>query len=88
MRLGRSDARGEFTRAGKGCPAGIQPEADGRRVAFHLASPSGYQIWTCHLEGPSNPLSRRTEYLFFGHWSPDGSWLAFQDDADTGRIRT
>ncbi|MFO1461751.1 MAG: serine/threonine protein kinase [Verrucomicrobiota bacterium] len=79
MRLDGSDAR-EFTRAGEGLPYGTSLSPDGRRVAFHLASPSGYQIWTCDLEGVHRTLvASDPEYLFFGpRWSPDGSWLAFQ----------
>lgn len=79
MRLDGSDAR-EFTRAGEGLPYGTSLSPDGRRVAFHLASPSGYQIWTCDVEGGNRTLvAADPEYLFFGpRWSPDGSWLAFQ----------
>lgn len=79
MRWDGSDAR-EFTRAGEGLPYGTSLSPDGRRVAFHLASPSGYQIWTSDLEGRNRILvAADAEYLYFGpRWSPDGEWLAFQ----------
>jgi TolB protein len=79
MRLDGSDAR-EFTRAGEGLPYGTSLSPDGRRVAFHLASPLGYQIWTSDLEGRNRvQVAGDPEYLYFGpRWSPDGEWLAFQ----------
>src|SRR2546426_31680 len=49
MNLDGTDAR-EFTRAGEGLPYGLSLSPDGRRVAFHLASPRGYEVWTC--DGP------------------------------------
>lgn len=79
MKLDGSDAR-EFTRAGEGLPYGTSLSPDGKRVAFHLASPSGYQIWTSDLEGRNRVLvAGDAEYLYFGpRWSPDGEWLAYQ----------
>jgi hypothetical protein len=50
VRLDGSDAR-EFTRAGEGLPYGLSLSPDGRRVAFHLASPQGYQVWTSDTDG-------------------------------------
>ena len=79
MRLDGSDAR-EFTRADEGLPYGTSLSPDGRRVAFHLASPMGYQIWTSDLEGRNRvQVAADAELLYFGpRWSPDGEWLAFQ----------
>ncbi|MBX3414288.1 MAG: PD40 domain-containing protein [Pirellulales bacterium] len=80
MNLDGSDPR-EFTRAGEGLPYGLSLRPDGRRVAFHLASPEGYQIWTSNIDG-----SERTRivgdpaHLYFGPvWSPDGEWIAYVD---------
>src|SRR5690242_6565157 len=42
MNLDGTDAR-EFTRLGEGLPYGLSLSPDGRRVAYHLASPKGYQ---------------------------------------------
>ena len=50
VRLDGSDAR-EFTRAGEGLPYGLSLSPDGQRVAFHLASPEGYQIFILGLIG-------------------------------------
>jgi TolB protein len=52
MNLDGSDAR-EFTRADEGFPYGLSLSPDGRRVAYHLAGGSGYEIWTSDLEGGS-----------------------------------
>jgi len=80
MNLDGSDAR-EFTRAGEGMPYGLNLSPDGRRVAYHLASPSGYQVWTSDVEGGARALvAAHPDHLFFCPcWSPDGQWLAFQD---------
>ena len=50
VRLDGSDAR-EFTKAGEGLPYGLSLSPDGKRVAFHLASPQGYQVWTSDIDG-------------------------------------
>ncbi|MBL9127905.1 MAG: hypothetical protein JNL97_09680, partial [Verrucomicrobiales bacterium] len=50
MALDGTDAR-EFTRAGEGLPYGFSLRPDGKRVAFHLAGPRGYGIWTCDPDG-------------------------------------
>jgi TolB protein len=50
VRLDGSDAR-EFTRGGEGLPYGFSQSPDGRRVAFHIASPQGYQVWTSDSDG-------------------------------------
>lgn len=80
MNLDGTDAR-EFTRAGEGLPYGCNLSPDGQRVAFHLASPSGYQIWTSNLEGKDRKLiAGHSDHLYFGpSWSPDGEWLTYQD---------
>jgi TolB protein len=80
MNLDGSDAR-EFTHAGEGLPYGFSLSPDARRVAFHLASPTGYQIWTSDVDGGNRVLvAANPERLYFGPvWSPDAEWLAYED---------
>ena len=80
MNLDGSDAR-PFTRPGEGLPYGFSVSPDSDRVAFHLASPQGYQIWTSDARGANRKLvAARPDHLYFGpSWSPDGEWLMFQD---------
>lgn len=75
-----SDAR-EFTKAGEGLPYGISLSPDGKRVAFHLASPQGYQVWTSDVDGGSRvKIAAHPDHLYFGpSWSPDGKWLLYVD---------
>ena len=79
MNLDGTDAR-QVTRAGEGMPYGLSVSPDGRRLAFHLASPSGYQIWTSDVDGGNRTLvAAHDDYLYFGpNWSPDGEWLVYQ----------
>jgi TolB protein len=80
MNLDGTGAR-EFTRAGEGLPYGLSLSPDGRRVAFHLASPRGYEIWTCDVEGGARVrVAGDPDHLCFGtSWSPDGKWILYQD---------
>ncbi len=80
MSLDGSDAR-EFTRAGEGLPYGLSLSPDGRRVAYHLASPRGYEIWTCDADGTNRVrVAGHPDHLYFGtSWSPDGRWILYQD---------
>ena len=80
MNLDGTDAR-PFTIVGEGLPYGFSISPGGRRVAFHLASPTGYQIWTSNAEGGDRRLiAAHPDHLYFGPtWSPDGEWLLFQD---------
>ena len=80
MRLDGSDAR-EFTGPDEGLPYGYSLSPDGRRVAFHLASREGYQIWTCDTRGGNRvKVAAQPGHLYFGpSWSPNGQWLVFQD---------
>ena len=80
MNLDGTDAR-EFTRAGEGLPYGMSLSPDGRRVAFHLASPRGYEIWTCDVTGANRVrVIGHPDHLYFGtSWSPDGQWILYQD---------
>lgn len=80
MNLDGTDAR-EFTRLGEGLPYGLSLSPDRRRVAYHLASPQGYQIWTSAVDGTERVLvAAHRDHLYFGpSWSSDGQWLLFQD---------
>ena len=79
LNLDGTNAR-EVTRAGEGMPYGLSVSPDGRRLAFHLASSSGYQIWTSDVDGGNRILvAAHGDYLYFGpNWSPDGEWLVYQ----------
>jgi Tol biopolymer transport system component len=79
MNLDGTDAQA-VTQAGEGMPYGLSCSPDGRRLAFHLASPSGYQVWTSDVDGGNRTLvSAHPDYLYFGpNWSPDGEWLVYQ----------
>jgi len=80
VRLDGTDAR-EFTRAGEGLPYGLSLSPDGRRVAFHLASPQGYQVWTSDTDGSNRVrVAAQPGHLYFGtSWSPDGRWILYVD---------
>ncbi len=80
MNLDGSDVR-PFTRPGEGLPYGFSVSPDHQRIAFHIASPQGYQIWTSNAEGGDRKLiAAHPDHLYFGpSWSPDGEWLMFQD---------
>jgi TolB protein len=80
VRLDGSDAR-EFTRAGEGFPYGLSLSPGGRRVAFHLASPQGYQVWTSDTDGKNRVrVAAQPDHLYFGtSWSPDGRWILYAD---------
>jgi hypothetical protein len=80
MRLDGTSPR-EFTRAGEGLPYGLSLSPDGRRVAFHLASPQGYQVWTSDAEGANRVrVAADPDHLYFGtSWSPDGQWILYVD---------
>jgi TolB protein len=80
MNLDGSDAR-EFTRAGEGLPYGLSLSPDKRRVAFHLATPQGYQIWTSDADGKDRVrVAAHPDHLYFGtSWAPDGQWILYQD---------
>lgn len=78
--LDGTDAR-EFTRASDGLPYGLSLSPDGRRVAYHLASPQGYQVWTSDIDGSNRiRIAAQPEHLYFGtDWSPDGRWILYVD---------
>ena len=80
MRLDGTDAR-EFTKAGEGLPYGLSLGPDGKRVAFHLAGPSGYEVWTSDTEGARRVrVAAHPDHLYFGtSWSPDGRWILYVD---------
>jgi len=70
-----------FTQPGEGMPYGLNLSPDGKRVAYHLAASSGYEIRTADVDGKNKVLiTKRPGHVFFGpRWSPDGKWLIFQD---------
>lgn len=80
VRLDGTDPR-EFTRAGEGLPYGLSISPDGRRVAFHLAGPEGYQVFTSNTDGSDRVrVAARSGHLYFGtSWSPDGRWVVYVD---------
>ena len=80
VQLDGSDAR-EFTKAGEGLPYGLSLSPDGKRVAFHLASPQGYQVWTSDIDGGNRvKIAAQSGHLYFGtQWSPDGTWVLYVD---------
>ncbi len=55
VRMDGSDPQ-EFTKAGEGLPYGLSLSPNGQRVAYHLASPSGYQVYTSDLQGQDRVL--------------------------------
>jgi TolB protein len=80
MNLDGTDAR-EFTGVNEGLPYGLSLSPDGTRVAFHLASPQGYQVWTSDTFGANRVrVAAHSDHLYFGpSWSADGQWLTYQD---------
>ncbi len=70
-----------FTRPGEGMPYGLHLSPNGKRVAYHLAAPGGYEIRTSDVDGGNKILvAKKPEHLFFGpRWSPAGEWIIFQD---------
>ena len=80
VRLDGSDPR-EFTKAGEGLPYGLSLSPDGKRVAYHLASPEGYQIWTSDTSGGVRTrVAAAPGHLYFGtSWSQDGKWILYVD---------
>jgi Tol biopolymer transport system component len=79
MNLDGSGAK-EFTRAGEGLPYGLSLSPDGRRVAYHLAGPRGYEVWTSDTDGQNRVrIAGHPDHLYFGtSWSPDGKWILYQ----------
>ncbi|MFO0900355.1 MAG: hypothetical protein U0836_23215 [Pirellulales bacterium] len=80
MNLDGSDAR-EFTRPEDGFPYGMSASPDGKRLAFHLATGEGYQVWTSDAEGGQRTkvAAARGHLYFAPAWSPHGQWLLYQD---------
>lgn len=80
MRLDGTGAH-PFTEAGEGLPYGLSLSPAGDRVAFHLASPQGYQVYTADLDGGNRvQLAAASGHLYFGtSWSPDGQWVLYVD---------
>ena len=80
INLDGSDPRA-FTQLGEGMPYGMSLSPDGRRVAYHLAGPRGYEIQTCNVDGSHRTfVAQGGGHLYFApRWSPDGDWLIFQD---------
>jgi Tol biopolymer transport system component len=80
MKLDGTDVR-DFTKPCEGLPYGLSLRHDGYRVAFHLASPQGYQIWTSDINGENRvKIKGEEEHIFFGtSWSPDDQWILYVD---------
>jgi TolB protein len=80
VRLDGSDPR-EFTRAGEGLPYGLSLSPDAKRVAFHLAGPEGYQVFTSNTDGSDRVrVAAQSGHLYFGtSWSPNGRWILYVD---------
>jgi TolB protein len=80
VRLDGSDPK-PFTQAGEGLPYGLSLSPDGKRVAFHLASPQGYQVWTSDADGTNRvKVAADPAHLYFGtNWSPDGKSVVYVD---------
>jgi TolB protein len=80
MNLDGTDARA-FTQAGEGMPYGLSLSPDSKRVAFHLAGPEGYQVWTSDTAGGDRVrIAAAPGHLYFGTaWSPDGQWTTYLD---------
>lgn len=79
MNLDGSATR-EFTKAGEGLPYGLSLSPDGKGIAFHLASPRGYEVYTSDVDGENRVrLAGDPDHLYFGtSWSPDGKWVLYQ----------
>jgi WD40-like Beta Propeller Repeat len=69
------------TSAEEGLPYGLSLSPDGTRIAFHLAGPEGYQVWTANPDGTDRKrVAGQPGHLYFGtNWSPDGVWIAYVD---------
>ncbi|MFN8708675.1 MAG: serine/threonine protein kinase [Planctomyces sp.] len=80
MKLDGSDPK-DFTKAGEGLPYGFSQSPDGRRVAFHLAGSSGYQVMTANADGTDRTLiAAAPGHLYFGtSWSPSGEHILYVD---------
>lgn len=83
MHVDGTDAR-PFTKPGEGLPYGLSLSPDAKRVAYHLASPRGYEIWVSDTQGANRVrIAGEPGHLYFAPvWSPDGEWLLFQDCLD------
>jgi eukaryotic-like serine/threonine-protein kinase len=56
--------------------------ADGQRLAFTAGGPDGHvRLWTRDLDAAASRLIDGPENVTFPHWSPDGRYLAFFEDA-------
>jgi Tol biopolymer transport system component len=83
MHLDGTDSR-EFTRSGEGMPYGLSLSPNRKRVAFHLATSAGYQVWTSDADGANRVrIAADPAHLYFGTaWSPDGNWITYLDCHD------
>ncbi len=83
MNLDGSDAR-EFTKPEDGFPYGMSQSPDKKRLAFHLATSAGYQVWVSDADGGRrSKVAAAAGHLYFAPaWSPDGQWLLYQDCLD------
>ncbi|MFT3702102.1 MAG: hypothetical protein QM802_07020 [Agriterribacter sp.] len=80
MRLDGSDAIA-FTQPEDGVPYGLSMRPDGKKVAFHIAGPAGYEIFVSDTDGRNRlKIMGKPDHLYFGtSWSPDGKWILYVD---------
>lgn len=85
MKLDGGDPR-DFTRAGEGVPYGFSLSPDGKRVAFHIAGPQGYEVFTADPDGGGRvKLAGKPGHLYFGtSWSPQGDLVLYLDCVPEG----
>lgn len=80
MKLDGSDAF-PFTQPEDGDPYGLSMSPDGSKLAFHMATREGYQIFTSDTDGRNRKkIIGNPGHLYFGtSWSPDGRWILYVD---------
>ena len=75
------DGHEGFYEVGEGIAVRVSLRHDGKRVAFHLASPQGYQVWTSDLNGENRvKIKGEQGHIVFGtSWSPDDQLILYVD---------
>jgi serine/threonine protein kinase/Tol biopolymer transport system component len=58
---------------------------DGSKVAFHSDRSGGFAIWVCESSGANCfPVSPHGAHATNPDWSPDGKWIAFNTQGESG----